>query len=514
MRRRTKSVTALSKLQQTPNRTYFVYAPRTIPDMAQKRTRNDDMEKDEVVQTRVSSAIKKELDERAERNKTTVANEVRNILGGVIGTSNGTGPAVRDAFLCDLYTIGTSIPGHNDTVPDQDRILELLTDHWDDWTDAELRDTVRPHILDTPGTVYIAGQNSCYAIAAWLTDRLHSRGIDACVHAAEDIPLPALDEDDTLLLLSRSGSGTAITMLADRAANTDATIITCATQPFKSTMEPAYHIPLPHVPQRTRSYATRSAILQMAAFYLLFLTDTPDRELVETTFDTVDQFIRDQLTEDSPAEHIARIQVNDHIISLSQDSPFARTAAALDREGDIEDDPVVASLGPHHQLSWLGVQAHTEFLHTNSTHCSLGSVRDAVLNVLYRGNAYLLTTIPDAPDDNGARGDTDTVYNRCMGYLFQYERSIENLLKLNRDPQDLEAVAFTFNDDDERVEQALRARSVYGEDSVIQLPDADDQFTRDVLVAVAHYLLVYAILDQRWTQDRRLRREIERGPEL
>lgn len=150
---------------------------------------------------------------------------------------------------------------------------------------------------------------------------------------------------------------------------------------------------------------------------------------------------------------------------------------------------------------------HTEFRHTNSTHVSLGSVQDAVLNVLYRGNAYLLTTIPDAED-------TD-VYERCLHYLFRHQNSIDNLLKLNARPQDLEAIAFTFNHGDEqRVEQTLQARSLYGDDSVIRLPEADDQFTRDVLVAVAHYLLVYAILDRRWAQDRQLREEITRGPEL
>lgn len=73
---------------------------------------------------------------------------------------------------------------------------------------------------------------------------------------------------------------------------------------------------------------------------------------------------------------------------------------------------------------------------------------------------------------------------------------------------------FNKDADDQRVERTLQARSVYGEDSVIWLPAADDRFTQDVLVAVAHYLLVYAILDRRWTQDRQLRQEITRGPQL
>lgn len=81
-------------------------------------------------------------------------------------------------------------------------------------------------------------------------------------------------------------------------------------------------------------------------------------------------------------------------------------------------------------------------------------------------------------------------------------------------------MAFTFNDltPDATVEQQMQARSLYGRDSIIQLPNGDDasphSFTWDVLVAVAHYLLVYAVLDRRWTQDRQLRQEIERGSEL
>lgn len=474
--------------------------------MAQKPADDDDdMDKDEVVQTRVSRAIKEELDNRA-GNDSTVANEVRKILAGVITTDDEPTSVVRDTFLYDLYTIGTSVSGDE---TGQDSITTILDQDWDELTDPDLREQVRPAVLNTEGTVYLAGQNSCYAVAAWLTDRLHEQGIDACVHAAEDVPLPALDEDDTLLLLSRTRA-TAITTLADRAtATTDATVIGMAYKPFDIDRELDAYIPFPKPVERTTSYATRNAILQMTALHALFLTDDPSLDTYRETFETVDQFIRDQLTDSDPEEHVARIELEDQEVSLSLDSPFARAAAALDREGDITDDPVVASLGPHHSLGWIGVQAHTEFLHTNSTHCSLGSVRDAVLNVLYRGNAYLLTTLPE----NDMEPD---VYERCLYYLFQYQNSIDNLLKLNARPQDLEGLAFSFNADadDQRVERTLQARSIYGEDSVIWLPDADDQFTRDVLVAVAHYLLVYAILDRRWAQDRQLREEIIRGPEL
>lgn len=485
------------------------------------RSTGDD-KKTEVVQTRVAADIKANLEDQLDDGQ-TLADYVREILTSVTGDDADEGASVKTALLCDLYTLST-------TVGDQDSLHTVLTDNWDQLVDD--RDQIRSPVLDTTGTVYLAGQGSSFAIAAWLTSRLTDRRVDAAVHAAEDVPVSALDEDDTVILLSYSGQTESICRLADHAIDKGATVIGASAQSFATEQELDHRISLPPVEERVQHYATRSAILQLAVLHTVLLADDPGRDAVQQVCDHVEQFIQTQLAsapadpgEDDPEPPAiqAVIEVDDRQYFLNPDSPFMRAAAALSQEGDLGDDPVFASLGPWHQLSWLGVQSHTEFLHTNATHVNLASVRDAVLNVLYRGNAILVTTLPLADDA------ADGPYRRALQYLFRSD-SIDELLRLNLSkPGNLRLFAFTFNDPDDLVENEIRLRSLYREDSLIQLPDPEDtldidedtdgeddrmELAQDLTVATAHYLFVYAILEKRWTQDRQLREEVIRGPEL
>lgn len=495
------------------------------------RSTGDD-KKTEVVQTRVSADIKEQLEEQLDENGQTLADYVRDILTSVTSDDADAGRSVKTALLCDLYTLGTA-------VGDQDTLHTLLIDNWDQLL-AD-RDAVRDTVFNTEGTVYLTGQNACYAVSAWLSNRLNDRGLDACVHAGEDVPIAALDEDDTLIAVSRTGTTGTVCHAASRAlSETDATVIGFAHEPLEIDYTPGdtdrYHyITLPPVTEQTDHYATRSAIVQMAVLHLAILADSPDQDAAQQVCQHVEQFIQDQMAaaptdpgenDPEPPTLQATIRPGDgQQYFLDGDSPFMQAAAALSQEGDLGDDPVFASLEPWHQLSWLGVQAHIEFLHTNATHVSLGSVRDAVLNVLYRGNAVLLTTVPfveDVEDDRDRNGP----YSRTLNYLFGGGDSIDDLLRINLSkPGKLRLLAFTFNDLEHQVENEIQVRSLYRDDAVIQLPDPADslddavsadmvELARDLTVATAHFVLVYAILEKRWTQDRKLREEVMRGPDL
>lgn len=476
--------------------------------MARRSKDSDEMSKDEVVQTRISTELKNQLKNQKDDNQ-TLADHIRTILDGVAGKEALEGASIKAALLCDLYSLISSVPG-------QDSIPDVLDQHWDTLTATELREETRPQLLDPPGAVYIAGQGSSYAVGSWFAASLQERGVDASIHPAEDIPVRALDADDILILLSYTGQTRSITELADRAVNRDATLIGVSTDPSRINRSLDYHIELPPIEERVDSYATRSVILQMAALQTSILADNPTRDAVQAVFNVVDRYVHDQLASEDPPDRNAVIEVDDQPYYLSDDSPYARAATVLHDDNSLAADPIVASLGPYNVLGWIGVQSHTDFLHTTAGHVDLGSVRDRVVNVLYHGDAYLVATIPDQETD---------WYDRSLGYLFQHEDSIANLLRYPQKSRSFRVLAFTFNDRDAPIETDIRRMALYGEDGLFRLPDPGDEaemeldaataaFGRDVMVAVAQYLLVYAILEERWDQDQQLRQEITRGPEL
>ena len=92
--------------------------------------------------------------------------------------------------------------------------------------------------------------------------------------------------------------------------------------------------------------------------------------------------------------------------------------------------------------------------------------------------------------------------------------SVENLLKLNPDPADLRPVMVSFNAPGTTIEREAASKSLYGESGLITLDESEDPHTNDLMVVLAIYLLCCAVLITRWEQDRKLRQEIERGPQL
>lgn len=483
------------------------------------------MDKDEVVQTRVSKKIKGELKDRAEDKDTTVAEEIRTILGGVFGTDDDTDTAARDNLLHDLATINT-------TTAEQDSLATILETHWGQL--LNVRTTIRPTIRNTDGTVYIAGQGTSYAIGDWLAARLQERSLDVVTHPAEDVPLSALDTDDTLILITRSGDTQSITALADRAQATGATLVAVSTKKFlpfdtsDAETEELYWLELPDAQdfEQTEVYTTRHAFFTMAVLYAVVLADDPSLDAVQNVFGYVDEVIHNQLAplselEDDEAAAVKRrmsvIELDGDDYYLNDDSPFVQAVDALDDDNSLAADPILAGLGPFNALGWFGVQSHSEFLLTTAAHIDIGSIQNRLFNVLYHGEAYLVATLPLEETDR---------YDRALNYLFSGQTSVASLLRYPRESRSFRVLAFTFNDLESRIENELQLVGLYGEDGLIPLPDPeavidgldpeeDDElaaFGRDLLLAAAHYFLVYAILERRWEQDHRLREEVTRGP--
>lgn len=472
-----------------------------------------------VVQTRVDPETADHLRERAKEQHTTLADYLRTILDAHANPeTTETGAILKDGFLHDIYSIGT-------TDSDYHSIRRILHDNWDRLTDSDLREPVRDRVLNNSSTIYITGEGSSLAVSQWLAARLQDKGFDTVVAAPEDIPIPALDARDTLIAISRSGASKSIHALIQRTTdNTEASIIGFTTGLDEAgdaaDLENALYeqVQLPVVNERIAPYATRSVILQMAVLQTVLLEDTPDLETMETRFSHVEEFIRAQLefgdvTGEPVDEDWDGLELdNGQKARLDPACQLSQTAEALELNGDLVSDALISSLGHYHPLGREASQTHHGFLHTHAEHVNLGSIRHSRLNVLYRGNAYLITALPDSEKEKDA-------YRRCYDYLFGYETAIENLLTWPSNSPGLRLIVFSYNEDRDRtnIEDRTETRSEYRDDGVVYLPDhrtddATNGFANDVTLVVANYLLVYAILDRRWEQDRQLRDEVMSGP--
>lgn len=323
-------------------------------------------------------------------------------------------------------------------------------------------------------------------------------------------------------MISRSGTSKSVHSLIDRAAEkTDVPIIGFTSreesdkQFFTTELDAVLDtiIPLPLVGERIKPYATRSVVLQMAVLQCVILEDDPDPETMEQRFAHVEAFIHDQLRfVDDGEDEDDGLELDDgRITRLDAASQLSRTADALERSDDLASDALVASLGHYHPLGREAAQTHHGFLHTHSEHVNLGSIRHSQLNVLYRGNAYLITALPDSETEAEA-------YERCYDYLYGHKTSIYEFLIRASDSPGLRLVVFSFNKEnrDTVIETETRKRSKYQNAAAIYLPDRSEDemngFANDVTLVVANYLLVYALLDRRWEQDAQLRNEVMSGP--
>jgi D-arabinose 5-phosphate isomerase GutQ len=484
------------------------------------------MAQSKVIQTRVDDETKERLEEKAENQGETLAGYLREILeADTDPEAEQTGETLKEGFLSDIYTIGTTAT----TDKDYRSIIDILQDNWDRLTDPDLRDPVRRQIFEDSATVYLSGEGSSYAVATWLAARLQDQGLDAVSAYPEDVSINALDASDTVMAISCEGQTNSTNTVTERVLKTtDATVIGVTTgfdiDPQYLDQDSYKTIELPRVKENISPYATRSVILQIAVLHTVVLADDPDLETMETRFDHLESFIHDQIefkdslddddADDADDEWSGLELASDEQIRIDSDSQFARTAAKLDRYGDLASDALTSSLGHYHPLGRVAAQTHSEFLHTHAEHLNLGSIRHSRINTLFRGNAYILAALPDAETE-------PETYKRCYKYLFGHEKAIETLLTWASPSPELRLIVMSFNrldeeDQERKVEHAVRRRSEYQDDGVIYLPDHTETvgngMTNDMILTVANYLLVYAILDLRWDQDAQLREEVMSGP--
>ena len=508
------------------NSNVYVAYVSNIETMARSSSA-DKMKKDTVVQTRVSKNLRDQLEAQAEQQGDNLAEYLRTILDGIATPeTKETGINLKHGLLADLYCVGTA----NTVEPNGDRIeckpvTECIHTNWDDLTDTNVRETIFHS-----STVYIAGEGSSLGVGKWFAGRLNDQGVDAYAAPAEDIPVKALDAKDTLVIISRGGKTDSVVTLADRAQATGATMIavtkekTDLADSVTSLSTEGAVIPVPEITEASHeSYATRSVFLQMGVLHVAVLAGDPDKDTIEAQFTAVHEFIHDHLQsqDDLGDEEVKKINdeewltTTDEDVRLDPDSQFWRAANALDREGDLASNPLITGLGRYHPIGRAAVQSHMAFLHTQAAHVSIGSTVESLMNVLHHGDCYMVTVLPHDPEEWGSD------YSRCWDYL----SNCYNKLSRPRNSPGLRVLAFSFNPDYEqrdeqqfeRLEDDIQRLSEFRNDSIIVLPDrsadlADDGFVNDLVVMAAHYLLVYAILDRRWPQDRYLRDEVMHGP--
>lgn len=485
--------------------------------------------KDHVIQTRVSDDLYDKLNDQA--GNEPMAKYLRNILYSVVQPEpRQAGTTLRRGLLSDLYCIGVphELPRNGDTI-ECEAVPELLDQHWDSLTGDTARTTVREPIHNS-STIYIAGEGGSLGVGRWLAARLNDQdpGYDTYADACEDIPINALDADDTLVIISRSGTTASVVKLAaTRAQDTDATVIGVTREPEPGEDPHLYNevdavLPVPPITEATPGpYATRAVFLQMAALYVAVLADDPDMESVRTVFSHVNEFVEAQLAfdednsedDDEEEEWGGIVPTTDGDARLDPDSQFAQAAAALDRADDLDAAPLITGLGRYHPLGKTAAHVHMAFCHTHADHVSVGSTVESTLNVLFHGGAYLLAVVPNTdpavdpdPDDQSSR------YVRFGDYLFEGTNTVSRLLARPSGSPGLRMVAFTFNDPDRTYEKDIRNQSRYEDDGLIVLPDHDDRFANDLVVMAAHYFFAYALLDLRWERDSRLREETMHGP--
>lgn len=439
------------------------------------------MPKDNNVQTRVGDDVYDFLSQRANARGVSMSEYLRELLTDVTDARRGADGTIKQRLLGDIVNIGEEDGG----------LMTTIDRDWAAFCNSDGRARLRTLLLNEADRVYLVGQGSSLAAAKWLAARLRDRGVHASATSAQRVPQQLVGENDVVVCISRSGRTVNLIRLCKTVEGTVATVTAVGSDLYENDNVDV-QVPLPTLEERLDHYSKQNFVSQLLVLQELLTAEPATVTTIRDRLAVIRSFIQDHTEHDEGG------------VSLRSDSAFHQTAAKLNHEDDIDLDLIATGTGRYTSHCHEFVQKYPELLYKNAVYEDPGSIRDRLLNLLYTEQALLCSIIPRNAENSS--GD----YQMMANHLFQNRQSVDNLLKFNPEPKPLRLLCLTFNEASGSYEQVCTSRSLYGDDSVIVLPHHDEPFINDLILYVAIYLLVYAILDRKWEQHPRVRQAIIR----
>lgn len=367
-------------------------------------------------------------------------------------------------------------------------------------TDIPVTSELRRVLFEDAETVYVAAHGSSLSIARWLASRLRTKGIKARAAAAVRTANRPITADDAVVVVSRSGETDTLLTLADRVPEgTSRIAVTQAGTSLTNVTD--YTVYVPEINEHVEEYASRSLLAQVLSVLEFIFDELPDYSTLVRWSVALDAFVSAQFQSDRER--------------LREESSFAAVARTMENHGDLTADPILTGAGTDYTYGKEFQLKLTEFLHANATREHVSTLRDGLVNVLFREEAYLLTFLPPTWEE-GAR-------NEWRSHLLDGEESIRGLLEGTTTPgaaPELRLIVLGFDSPDAALPAAVQRESFYGEHGYIALdgPAFDvlgvsdsSEVPRaflDLYAFTAVYTFVYAMLERRWRHDRDLQKTV------